>query len=116
MVLQTKIFLICTLRRYTPQVQKKKTLLRRVTKALSNRKSSLQSPSKDDSTNNDSSRHFSDLPDESGMESDDDDDVFRSDSLRGVSELSQVGAMELFSKIPFPEPRRVVFLKSRNVD
>jgi hypothetical protein len=108
MVLQSKVFLICTLRRYSPQVQKKKTLLRRVKKAVSRHHIFP--------TNHHSNDHLSDL--ENGAESDD-DDPFRSESFKSVKqvkELSQQGAMELFTKVPFPEPRRVVYLKHRQTE
>jgi len=120
MVLQTKIFLVVTLQKYTPLLSKKRTLLRRVKVAVNRSirdmrtrigsesaapgEAPLARPTSNlrSSSTASTSRLSSDQPGNS--------------STDAPKAVSQRQAMEMFTKLPFPEPRRVTYLRPREWD
>lgn len=108
MVLQSKIFLIVALQCYEPQIAKRKTFIRRVKNAVSEigfSRQKMQNRERSEETDgNDSSSvdvsTISDLEDQCCIGPD----------------VSPQEAMRLFTKIPFPEPKRVIHLRRRNSD
>lgn len=109
MVLQCKVFLIVALKEHSPIVSKKRTLIRRMktavsqnlNKSLNGLKRNLEQETQSAPRTPQFDRSRSNSPDL---------EVGGSPS----KEVSQVDAMRLFDKIPFPEPRRVVYLRPRN--
>jgi hypothetical protein len=114
MVLQTKVFLVVLLQNYSPSVSKKRTLMRKVHDALSKSFTMRQ-------------------PDHSGAE-EPESRVFPTKSNRSVEttlndldiEAGEEGTAtarrhkektempeRLFTRIPFPEPRRVIHIHAR---
>jgi hypothetical protein len=124
MVLQSKVFLITVLRRFTPLTSKKRTFIRRVKSVVAEK--ILQSPLLRNKSG--SSKPGEDRPDNSEdqhLNHTDGNRSFQSqhcsedletgclpvvDSIGGVT---SVDAMRLFTKIPFPEPKKVVYLIPR---
>lgn len=114
MVLQSKVFLLVLLQKYSPSLSKRKTLIRRVKTAMQESFSHMKPSSK---------RKSSDDGNASQSGGDDEDEGYveaRLGSQGGVEigithsrEISQTEAMALFTKIPFPEPRRVIHIKPR---
>lgn len=86
--------MIVLLQKYSPFLSKKRTLIRRVREAVS--------------------EQFSKSFKSNGA------DLDRSVDLEigacSSKEVTQNEAMRLFTKIPFPEPRRVIQLKSRDAE
>jgi hypothetical protein len=106
MVMQSKVFLIVALRDFSPLVvSRQKSFIRRV-------QSSLRGLARD---KDDTDLNGSQL----GNSSDGDDLVGSNRSFdveAGAAtsgEVSQTEAMRLFTKIPFPEPKRVIRLRAR---
>jgi len=146
MVLQCKVFLIVTLQKYSPLLSKKRTFIRRVKNVVShlNRSSKkLQhaTPHKDGLNSSRSTSDFShgDVTSVSsaaaavgggptsstgGGYTTPDRRLSRNSSFADLEsaattlegEISQTQAMRMFTKLPFPEPRRVIYLRSREVE
>lgn len=116
MVLQSKVFLIVTLQKFSPFVSKRKTFIRRV-------RHTFQGMRGDDSRHNlrlqdRATSDETDLINESSsveMSSTDMEcpppDLEEGDAL--ASDMTPSEAMRLFTKIPFPEPKRVIRLRPR---
>lgn len=109
MVLQTKVFLIASLKRFTPCVVHPKSLIQRVRASVRIRSSGTVRTTK----SSDGS--------ESGPESmrrsaslDDLEAGFVPNNARSADKMKPMEAMALFTKIPFPEPRRNVHLRPRD--
>jgi hypothetical protein len=109
MVLQTKVYLVTVLRKYTPLPSKRRTLLHRVSSAvrqsINGSKAKMQldvtrefvRPQREPTPSLRSS--FSDLERGQGTS-----------SLR----VTPSDAMAMFTKIPFPEPIRATYLQERS--
>jgi hypothetical protein len=125
MVMQSKVFLITVLRRFTPMTSKKRTFIRRVKSAVAEK--ILQSPLIRSKMC--SSKTGEDWPDNNHedphLNHTDGNHFFRSQNFSDdpetgcsrmedtVGGVTSVDAMRLFTKIPFPEPRKVVHLTPR---
>ena len=95
MVMQSKVFLICLLQKYSPLMCKKKTIIRRFSESVRKRMSHNGSK-------------------EGEGQSSSEDDMDDSDDLKPeLAEMTQTRAMRLFTKLPFPEPKRVTKLRPR---
>jgi hypothetical protein len=112
MVLQSKVFLIVLLQKYTPSLTKRKTLIRRMKTAMTR---SWNGPKHELAT--------SLFPDDTVIGVDEGEDPFAAgqpSSLEDIEngetkdpEITQTEAMSLFTKIPFPVPKRVIHIKPR---
>jgi hypothetical protein len=111
MVMQSKVFLIVLLQKYTPSLTKRKTLIRRMKTAMTR---SWNGPKHELAT--------SLFPAET-VDVDETEDASaawqptsQEDIENGETkdpEISQTEAMRLFTKIPFPVPKRVIHIKPR---
>jgi hypothetical protein len=114
MVLQCKVFLIVTLRNYAPTVSKRNTFIRRVKSAVSFRK--IQHAETPEA----SLRSWAGLTDVAegsnhsiGAWDVEDGPVTAADQSNHRMTPSE--ALKRFTKIPFPEPKRVIQLKPRGL-
>jgi hypothetical protein len=113
MVLQSKVFLIVLLQKYSPSLTKRKTLIRRMKTAMTR---SRNEPKHELATT---------LFPAGTVDVDENEDAFaagQSSSLEDIEngngetkdpEITQTEAMSLFTKIPFPVPKRVIHIKPR---
>ena len=104
MVLQTKVFLTVTLRKFSPFVSKRRTFIRRVKQSINDMRSNRRLVQEDTDGNESSSLEVS-LTDLDGYDPEECD--------RSEQDLTPQAVMKLFTKIPFPEPRRVIRLRHR---
>lgn len=111
MVLQSKVFIIAMLQRFSPHISKKRTFIRRVKDRLS--------ISKADSSSVDS-QHDLELglssPPKPGHRRDNSCDSSINSTGHDSHhhrELTTSEAMKLFTKIPFPEPRLALHVNER---
>jgi len=115
MALQSKVFIITMLQRFSPHISRKRTFIRRVkerltiTKGESSSADSLDlemgvSPKSDSGLNKSHKR----------CSSHDSSKSLGDDSNR--RELTTSEAMKLFTKIPFPEPRLALYVNERKRD
>ena len=107
MVLQSKVFIISLLQRFSPHISKKRSFIRRVKERLSIRGDS-SSVNSDDLELGLSDRKASSC--DSSIQS------IGVDGIKsiGVDEcLTTTEAMKLFTKIPFPEPRLALHVNDR---
>jgi len=107
MVLQTKVFLMVALQRYSPTISKRRTFIRRVREKLPRQTTHGSSTTAASATV---------LPAPQAMKRDETTDGFESDcsEVHGTDDsLRPTDALKLFTKIPFPEPKRVVRLTRR---
>jgi hypothetical protein len=114
MVLHSKVFLLVLLQKYSPSLSKRKTLIRRVKKAVNKSFHGIKGKSK--------------TPDDLGSAGGSEDDEDVSTDIRPTSagdieigvgkcrDISLSEAMHLFTKIPFPEPKRVIHIKPRGIN
>jgi len=115
MVLQSKVFVAVLLQRCSPFLSKKRTFIRRVKEVFSNKSkpNSLEESSSSDDELMDSlsiQAVNSCLSKETSKET----VISKLISLSSVhSETTQTEAMKLFTKVPFPEPRRVINVRER---
>lgn len=137
MVLQSKVFLITTLRQYAPAIRKRKTIIRRVKDRVNSSSHELirtlkipGSASRDTVSAPLSTEHSQDGSDQNWlnetpqrksnhiMQSPSSVSSLARDIEMGSEikpkELTQTRAMSLFTKTPFPEPKRVVLLQPRD--
>jgi hypothetical protein len=122
MVLQSKVFLIVLLQKYSPSLSKRKTLIKRMKttmKTAMNR--SVRGP-REKLAPNSLPSHF---PDGTARTLDEGDDAASAQpsSLMDIEtgdtkdpEITQTEAMRLFTKIPFPVPKRVIHIKPRTLE
>jgi hypothetical protein len=115
MVLQSKVFLIVLLQKYTPSLTKRRTLIRRMKTAMTR---SWNGPKDEVATS-----LFPGVTVE--VDEDEGEGEHRSatgqpSSLEDIEngetrdpEITQTEAMRLFTKIPFPVPKRVIHIKPR---
>lgn len=111
MVLQSKVFLIVLLQKYSPSLTKRKTLIRRMKTAMTQ------------SWNGPKHEVAPSLFLSGTVDVDEIDDAWAAgqpSSLEDIEngetndpEISQTEAMRLFTKIPFPVPKRVIHIKPR---
>ena len=112
LVLQSKIFLVVLLQRCSPFLSKKRTFIRRIKEVFRSKSDAVD---------------FDDLIDDKGDFSSvnaEESSISKKTSSetnfsRGLGELvqletTQADAMKLFTKIPFPEPRRVINVRERD--
>ena len=122
MVLQSKVFLIALLQKFTPVLSMRKNLIRRVqtkvVKSVRDFRSRRQSGTHMDPYLSDMDVSAHSLRSMNGAS-----ESFSSpmptviqtlDNTRG--NVSQSEAMSMFTKTPFPEPRRVIHLRPRSLD
>jgi hypothetical protein len=111
MVLQSKVFLIVLLQKYSPSLTKRKTLIRRMKTAMTR---SWNGPKHELATS---------LFPAGTVDVDEDASAAGQPlSLEDIEngetrdpEISQTEAMRLFTKIPFPVPKRVIHIKPRSL-
>ncbi len=113
MVLQSKVFLIVLLQKYSPSLTKRKTLIRRMKTAMTR---SRNGPKHELAT----SLFPGVTVDVEEGEGEDLSAAGQPSSLEDVEngetrdpEITQTEAMSLFTKIPFPVPKRVIHIKPR---
>ncbi|GAX21367.1 hypothetical protein FisN_12Lh069 [Fistulifera solaris] len=114
MVLQCKVFLVVTLRNYAPTVSKRNTFIRRVKSAVSFRKSQhVETPEA-------SLRSWAGLTDVAegsnhSIGAWDVEDGPAAAADQSNHRMTPSEALKQFTKIPFPEPKRVIQLKPRGL-
>ncbi len=113
MVLQSKVFLAVLLQRFSPYLSKRRTFIRRVTEVLT---CSVRPKESVESCSVGKVQGESMDPIQSLQTS---DDFRQAESLDQTAsskrnEVTQSDAMRLFTKIPFPEPRRVIHIRERD--
>jgi hypothetical protein len=131
MVLQSKVFLITLMRQYSPVSLKRKTFIRRVSRVgrtISERISLSLTPLRGEPCNVNESVLNGAASIDRGKLSDDDIefgcdvgsvpnriDMPTKTTQTNTDEqvITPANAMKLFTKLPFPEPRRVIFLRLR---
>ncbi|GAX20222.1 hypothetical protein FisN_12Hh069 [Fistulifera solaris] len=112
MVLQCKVFLIVTLRNYAPAVSKRNTFIRRVKSAVSFRKSQhFETPE----ASLRSWAGFTDVAEGSNHSTWDVEDGPAAAADQSNHRMTPSEALKRFTKIPFPEPKRVIQLKPRGL-
>jgi len=112
MVLQSKVFLITLLQKFTPFLSKKKTFIRRVKSVSQQVVKSIHSIKvKKGSDDGLGSSEMDESFESSGKNSPPVEEI--EDGCPKSGEMTQTDAMRLFTKIPFPEPRRVIKLRPR---
>ena len=112
MVMQSKVFLIVLLQKYSPSLTKRKTLIRRVKTAMTR---SWNGPKHQVATSLfpsqtvdvDETEEASAAAQPSSLE-----DIENGETKD--PEITQTEAMHLFTKIPFPVPKRVIHIKPRS--
>eukprot|EP00540_Astrosyne_radiata_P017180 CAMPEP_0116839396 /NCGR_PEP_ID=MMETSP0418-20121206/9746_1 /TAXON_ID=1158023 /ORGANISM="Astrosyne radiata, Strain 13vi08-1A" /LENGTH=673 /DNA_ID=CAMNT_0004469507 /DNA_START=92 /DNA_END=2113 /DNA_ORIENTATION=+ len=112
MVLQSKVFVAVLLQRCTPFLSRKRTIIRRIKTALS--VSRFSSSSEDRADEETGTTPACTPPPEPAMSLDHAssvDTIWEASKRLGGS--TQTEAMKLFTKIPFPEPRRVLNVRER---
>jgi hypothetical protein len=111
MVLQSKVFLICVLQKYSPFLCKKNTLIRRVSQHLQ------RSAEKTRPSTSTPSRPASEISILSQTVDDEDEAHSAMEANTKETpcsvEMTQSEALRLFTKIPFPEPKRIIKLRPR---
>ena len=107
LVLQTKVFLIVLLRKYSPFVFKRQTIIRRVQSAIHSSFRRMRLPGK-------TNQSPAGLDIESCATSG--DDVASSPRARVSHRSEELLGMKLFTPIPFPEPKRVIHIRPREHD
>jgi hypothetical protein len=112
MVLQCKVFLIVTLRNYAPIVSKRNTFIRRVKSAVSFRKSQ---PAETPEASLRSCAGFTDVAEGSNHSTWDVEDGPAAAADQSHHRMTPSEALKRFTKIPFPEPKRVIQLKPRGL-
>lgn len=128
MVLQCKVFLVVLLQKYSPTMSKKRTFIRRVRAAIDKSISTRITSKRSDSSlenggttgevltvnrsrsHSPDSSHRSDVEEGRANDSRHNDPVLRSNFESSALHLD-VG--RLFTKLPFPEPRRVISIRPR---
>lgn len=117
MVLQTKVFLIVALRDFSPFSSRRKTFIRRVKHAVHDVQTSFMGGKKVYQENTDPNEScVIDVSDgylsegEANLSS---WDLLEGGSLSNQGEISQNDAMRVFTKVPFPEPKRVIRMRPR---
>jgi hypothetical protein len=117
MVLQSKVFLIVLLQKYSPSLTKRKTLIRRMKTAMTR---SWNGPRHELATNLFPAGTVDVDVDENVDETEDAWATGQPSSLEDIEngetkdpEITQTEAMRLFTKIPFPVPKRVIHIKPR---
>jgi hypothetical protein len=111
MVLQSKVFLIVLLQKYSPSLTKRKTLIRRVKTAMTRswhgtkheRAASLFPGGTVD---------VDEVEDASAAGQPSSQEDIEIGETKDA-EITQTEAMRLFTKIPFPVPKRVIHIKPR---
>jgi hypothetical protein len=106
MVLQSKVFIVTLLQRFSPHISKKRTFIRRVRERLSVSRASSADLSDHDLEMG--------LSPKRNVSSSCDSSVDGSNDSHHHRELTTVEAMKLFTKIPFPEPRLALHVNDRN--
>lgn len=115
MVLQSKTFLISLLLKFTPSLSLRKNFIRRVGATVRHSFSSLKRRRGNDAMVDLEANHCSaPLEEHSRVEHQFSDSV-PVDEAPASGDVSQREAMMMFSKTPFPEPRRVIHLHPRNL-
>jgi hypothetical protein len=119
MVLQSKVFLIVALQKFSPIVSKRRTFIRRVKQAVSEMalsRNGLKTRDRTEHTSGveSSSVDMSSISDGEVSPPESSIDIEGGDSLAG--EMTPREAMRLFTKIPFPEPKRVIQLRPRTLE
>jgi hypothetical protein len=109
MVLQSKVFLLVLLQKYSPSLTKKNTLIRRVKASLTHSFTSLKKLGSDEE------HSHGDAPSSPGIPKNLVVDL-ECGVLKSGGEMTQTEAMRLFTKIPFPVPRRVIHIRPRGLD
>lgn len=115
MVLQSKVYLAVLLQRFSPYVSKRRTFIRKITQALTCSIRTNECPEECAMTNkvvDESSAYQNQTLQEA-------DEYGQLESMDPTSpckrhEITQSDAMRLFTKIPFPEPRRVIHIRERD--
>lgn len=109
MVLQSKVFIAVCLERFSPFLSKKRTFIRKLKSALHKSRFADEQVSEDDPDKYAVSSIYA--------ESDCSIENFRNspglDHSKLDGDTTQTEAMQLFDKIPFPEPRRVMYIRER---
>ena len=120
MVLQSKVFLIAALRDFSPLVSRRKTFIRRVKHAVNDVRCSITGIS--GSSSNDArliaAAECSEVSSDGGNLTDGEGRVPSESSVEegaAAKPVSQSDAMRFFTKIPFPEPKRVIRLRPRTL-
>ena len=131
LVMQTKVFIVVSLQRFSPFLSKRTTFYRKVKSALrvgvsvhpkspGRRRSTSMvqkelSTDKDDDGNDDDNNNIevSSVEGESSSHGSTTRMHKIWDSSRQLGDTTQSAAMKLFTKIPFPEPRRVLNVQDR---
>lgn len=114
MVLQSKVFIAVLLQRCSPFLSKKRTVIRRVKEVLrmSISHGNLEEKEEEEEVVNNASIHGE------ASRAEHKSKITASESMVSLSnrskETSQTEAMKLFTKIPFPEPRRVINVRERD--
>ena len=131
MVLQSKVFLICLLQKFTPVISKKRTFIRRVRTQIKDKAHdiaqsirynavvesihALRSPSSK-SLKPSSSKHFRQSSLNTPAPSDIEAPSLSNPQDGGNSPCAQPDFMAHFTKTPFPEPRRVIKIRPRVIE
>jgi hypothetical protein len=126
MVLQSKVFLIALLQRYTPSLSDRPTLIRRVKTVLNSSLKTIRTPRVDRDAADSKSEECAVIAEDAmctphrstAIQS----TMFTPAAVRGpevadlergrqlCDDITPTKAMEMFTKIPFPEPRCVIHI------
>lgn len=112
MVLQSKVFLVVLLQRCSPFLSKKRTFIRRMKEVFRSKSDAVDFDGLIDDNRDISSVNA----EESSMSkrTTNETNISRGLGVMVQSETTQADAMKSFTKIPFPEPRRVINVRERD--